>query len=225
MASEEVLDNKRKIKDENVISAKKPKNIKSKTKDSEDLAKAWAYVLLGTAHKWIYNCDSGCFYDVCQKSVKVEGNWLIIYQPLKSMIEHDELIAAIIIKRTDKKPITQKMFNDAKPFLANVENLYLQSYNDILKVTDNKWTHSVDGTLNQIAQIKEPLNLVDGTLKMKFEIRGAVDGCCGDSWDPSKLMVFIGNSIKYATLNEHGVIQDKEELYKFNKIATPAIFS
>ena len=232
MASKETNNKKRKVEDTNdtdnttiETTVKKTKNVKSKTIESEDLAKALAWIYLNTAYSWIFNCDSGCFYDVCQKSVHVEGAWMIIYQPLKSMLEYNDLVAAIIIKRTDKKPITKKMLSDAKKQMKQVDNLYLQSYNDILKVTDNKWTHPVDGTLEKIMQIREPLNLVNGDLKMKFEIRGAVDYCCGDSWYPAKLMAFIGKSTQYAPVNEHGVIQDKEELEKFKYPATTAIIA
>jgi hypothetical protein len=207
-----------------IITDKKPKsNSKTKTTDSEDLAKALAWVYLNTAYSWIFNCDSGCFYDVCQKAVRVQGIWIIIYQPMKSMLEYDDMVAAIIIKRIDKQAITQKMLSDANPFIKQVEKLYLQSYNDILSVTGNKWTHSVDGTLDKIMQIREPLKLVNGELKMKFEIRGAVDYCCGDSWYPAKLMAWFGKSTSYAPINENGEIQDKEELEKFKYPAELAV--
>lgn len=206
---------------------KKPMNIKSNsnTTESEDLAKALAWVYLHTAYSWIFNCDSGCFYDVCQKSVHIQGAWMVIYQPLKSMLEYDELYAAIIIKRCDKQPITPKMLKLAQPYTKKVDNLYLQSYNDILAITSNKWTHPVDGTLNKIMQIVEPFKLVDGSYKMKFEIRGAVDGCCGDSWYPAKLMAYLGKPTTYAPINEHGIVQDKEELEKFKYPATPAVIN
>ena len=196
---------------------------KCKTIESEDLAKALAWVYLNTAYSWIFNCDSGCFYDVCQKATRIQGVWNIIYQPMKSMLEYNDMVAAIIIKRIDKQAVTKKMLSDAKTHMKNVDNLYLQSYNDILKVTDNKWTHPVDGTLEKIMQIREPLKLVNGELKMKFEIRGAVDYCCGDSWYPAKLMAWFGKSSQYAPINEHGEIQYKEELEKFKYPAIAAI--
>ena len=213
------------IESTEIIETKKPKVTKSntKTKDSEDLAKALAWVYLNTAYSWIFNCDSGCFYDVCQKSVHIEGAWIIIYQPMKSMLEYNDMVAAIIIKRIDKQAITQKMLTAANPFIKQVEKLYLQSYNDILSVTGNKWTHKVDGTLEKIMQIREPLKLVNGELKMKFEIRGAVDYCCGDSWYPAKLMAWFGKSTSYAPINEHREIQYKEELEKFKYPAELAV--
>lgn len=206
----------------------KKKKEDKKTEESKALAKAWAWVLQNTADSWVFNCDSGCFYSVCQKQIHTEGPWMVIYQPTKSMMECDDLVAAIFIKRTDKKPITQKMLKDAESEMHLIENLFLESYNNILKITDGKWTHEVNGTLEEIVQMQEPLHLVDGVLKMKFEIRGATDGCCGDRWYPAKLMKHMGESLKYVPVDDEGMVNgdmDKvleDELYRFNKPATYA---
>ena len=203
----------------------KTKKSKETSTESVDLAKGYGWVLKGIAMSWIYNDDGGCFMDVCTKEINVIGPWIIIYQPHKSMIEYDDYVASIIIKRVDKTPITRKMFTDAKPYLKQVEKLYLESYNDILAQTDNKWTHPVDGTFNQIAQIKKPLALKDDQIKMQFEIRMPTNHSCGDSWEPAKLLEWLGESTLYTAVSASGEIQNKEELEKFNKPAKPAIIN
>jgi hypothetical protein len=60
-------------------------------------------------------------------------------------------------------------------------------------------------------------------MKMKFEIRGAVDNCCDDSCYPARLMAWLEKSTKYSPINEFGVVQDKEELEKFKHPSTPAV--
>jgi hypothetical protein len=180
------------------------------------LAKGYGWVLKHIAISWIYNDDGGCFMDVCTKEVHIVGPWIIIYQPHKSMIEYDDYVASIIIKRVDKTPVTKKMFTDAKPYLKHVENLYLQSYNDILAQTANKWTHEIDGSFTQLAQIQQPLALKDGTIKMQFEIRMPTNHSCGDSWTPVKLLEWLGEPTEYDALHE-------DEIYKFTKPAKIAI--
>ena len=178
--------------------------------ESKALARAIAWVYLGTASRWIFNCDGGCFADICRKCVFTEGPWMAIYQPLKSMIEYEDFVAAIIIKRTDKQPVTANMLAAAEPHLAEVKRLYLQSYNDILAATGGKWTHTVDGTLEEIMQIREPFELRDGAWRMKFEIRGQVnESCCGDSWVPARLQAWMGKSTEFALMDAEGVVKSE----------------
>jgi len=181
--------------------------------ESTALAHALAWVYLGTASCWVYNCDGGCYAEVCRRRVFTEGPWMAIYQPLKSMIERDDYIAAIIIKRTDGRPVTEEMLAAAEPHLAEVRRLYLQSYNDILAATSGKWTQPVNGSLEEIMQIREPFNLRDGAWRMKFEIRGVSNGgCCGDTWYPARLQAWMGYSIKHALTDANGVVQSEELL-------------
>jgi len=158
---------------------------------SKDLQKAWADVLYKTAQHWVYNCDSGCFADICEREAWTVGTILVIYQPHKSMKEYDDMYASIFFKRTDKQPLTKDILKKAN--LEEVNRALLESYNEILAKTGNKWTHKIDGSFNQLVQIKKPLELEKGTLKMTFEIRGATDGCCGDRWWPHKLLQWQGH--------------------------------
>jgi hypothetical protein len=158
---------------------------------AKDLQRAWSDVLFKTAQHWVYNCDSGCFAEVCEREVWTEGSILVIYQPHKSMKEYDDMYASIFFKRTDKKLITGDILKKAN--LEEVDRALLASYNDYLAKTGNKWTHKIDGSLEQLVQIKKPLELEKGTLKMTFEIRGATNGCCGDRWWPHKLLQWQGS--------------------------------
>lgn len=199
-----------------IVKEIKSKKSKETTTESVDLAKAYGWALKNMAMSWIYNDDGGCFMDVCAKEVNIVGSWMVIYQPHKSMIEYDDYVATIIIKRVDKIPITQKMFTAAKKYIKLVEKLYLESYNDILILTDNKWTHEIDGTFKQLAQIQKPLALMDSQIKMQFEIRMPTNHSCGDSWTPVKLLKWLGEPVEYDALHE-------DEIYKFTKPAKPAI--
>jgi hypothetical protein len=159
---------------------------------SKDLARAWSDVLMRTAQSWVYNCDGGCFASVCEREAWTVGELLVIYQPHKSMREYDDMIATIMIKRTDKEPLTAAHLRAAK--LADVNRAMLASYNEWLDRTGGKWTHAIDGSLEQLVQIRKPLKLDDGTLKMTFEIRGATNGCCGDRWWPRALAEWRGET-------------------------------
>ena len=161
---------------------------------SKDIARAWSDVLMRTAQSWVFNCDGGCFAAVCEREAWTVGEVLVIYQPHKSMKEYDDLIATIMIKAKDKSPITASQLRAAK--LKDVNVAFLQSYNDVLDKTGSKWTHAVDGTLEHIVQMRKPLQLEDGTLKMTFEIRGATNGCCGDRWFPARLAAWRGESFE-----------------------------
>ena len=226
------MSSKRKLSVKSSSSSNSSKKVKE-SKESNDLARLWAWIIINISNNWVFNCDSGCYYEICQKEVHTEGSYMAIYQPTKGMITYDNFIAAIIIKRTDKKPITLKMFTDAnsdlmkvhqktlsfdlalQALLAKVQNLFLESYNNILKITNNKWTSKTDGTFDSIIQSTEKLQLVDGTLKFKFKIRGAINGCCGDKWNPDKLIKWFDNTDTKEI--------DEDELKKYNMDALLAI--
>lgn len=193
-------------------SSKKLKVVKSN--ENDDLAFVWAWAIINISNYWVFNCDSGCFSEICRKEVCAKGKYIAIYQPTKAMIDCEDFIAAIIIKRTDKQPITEKMFNDAKPYLNKVQNLFLESYNNILEITNNKWITKTDGTFDSIIQSKEKLHLVDGSLKLKFKIRGAINHCCGDKWNPHKLIKWFNNTDTKK--------MEKEELEDYTVDALPA---
>lgn len=157
----------------------------------DGLAAAYAHILDEMCQSWIYNCDSGCFADTCERQVFEHGDYKCIYQPHKSMLEYEDFVASVFIKKTTgTKKISAK---DFKAFNADarkrIEADLLASYNDYLESSGGKWlSPKVDGTFGSVMQIRKPLELQsDGGLKMSFEIRGATVGCCGDSWTPWRL--------------------------------------
>lgn len=159
--------------------------------DDGDLAEGYAHLLDAMCQSWVYNCDSGCFADVCARQVFTHGPYMFIYQPHKSMMEYDDFVASVFIKKTtgDKK-ITAKAFKTFNSGVRKgIEADLLASYNDYLEASGGKWlSPKVDGTFNSVMQVRKPLELQpDGSLKMSFEIRGATRGCCGDSWTPWRL--------------------------------------
>jgi hypothetical protein len=145
-----------------------------------------------TAQSWVFNCDSGCFADICEREAWTVGDILVIYQPHKSMKEYDELLATVFLKHTDKTPMKASMMKS----LQSVNEAFLKSYNDVLDKTNNQWTLPCKGTVESIVQAKKPLHLEDGALKMTFEIRGATDGCCGDRWLPKYLAEWRGDTFE-----------------------------
>lgn len=159
---------------------------------ADDLAKAWAQFLMKTATQWVFNCDSGCFSETCDREAWTNTHILAIYQPHKSMREYDDMYASVFFKRTDKKPLTAKIIKLAN--LEHLNKLMLGSYNDILAKTNNKWTHKIDGSFSQLIQIIKEPQLEKGTYKLTFEIRGATNWCCGDSWWPHRLNEWQGGS-------------------------------
>lgn len=108
------------------------------------------------------------------------------------MLEYDDFIASVFVKKTTgTKKISAKEW---KTFQSggkkDVEGALLRSYNAYLDKSGSKWLNEgVDGTAESVLQIRKPLDLqADGSLKVTFEIRGAVNGCCGDSWAPFILL-------------------------------------
>jgi hypothetical protein len=153
-----------------------------------DLGAAYAHTIDAMCQRWVYNCDSGCFYDVCQRQVFTHGPYMCIYQPHKSMLEYDDFVASVFIKKTTgTKKISAKEFKTFRDgSKAAVEADLVKSYKDYVASAGGKWlSPRVNGTFESIMQIRKPLELQpDGSLKMSFEIRGATRGCCGDSWTP-----------------------------------------
>ncbi len=182
---------------------------------AKDLKKAYAEVHYKIAQSWVFNCDSGCFSEICDREAFTVGTILVIYQPHKSMREYDDMYATIFFKRVDKKAITASFVKQAK--LNEIDSLVLQSYNEILVKSNNKWTHAIDGSLEQLIQMKKPLRVEQGALKFTFEIRGATNGCCGDRWFPHRLAEWQGEK-----LPEEDDAEQLEFLENLKEPATPA---
>ena len=218
---------KRKSDNENKEVTKKPKVLNT---DIEDFGKIYGTILYNSAFYWNYHSDSGCFYDVCQMKSFKQGNWTAIYQPSKEMKEYDGGKYYIILKY--KKNITERQVKTLQTIIKQVEKLFLESYNDILKVTKNRWSSKVNGTIEEVAQIIYPFKL-DGTLlKMCFELRGMEEGRCNDHWVPEKLSKWLGLENNYYSLFDENdevkkdIVYDEnglpEELGHFTELAEPA---
>jgi len=164
------------------------------------LAEAWAEALLFTAHT-AYHDDGGCFTDLLRRQVVVVDDWTVISQPTRAMAAYDEFLVAIIIRRTDGAEITKAMWKQEKPGMKEVETLFLQSYSDIRVRSGD--TRPI-GSLETVAQIRSPLTLEKGLLKMKFEIRMPNGHDCGSCWHPYRLMAWMGKPCEW--------VDDKGEL-------------
>lgn len=188
----------------------KSKKRKTRT-DSEDLGRLYGDILIRAARTSFHD-DSACFYDVCRSYTTTIGVWKYIFQPTKSMMERDDPVVSIIITRVDKEKITRKMFQKALPYFKKVEDLFVESFNDIIKFTNGRWSEKVDGSFEQIARIRQPLYIDEdkGILKMKYEIRGDFERC-DDWWYPTRLYHWLGKDISTLPFDEHGKLKGAVE--------------
>lgn len=190
---------KRQLNTDNKIVNKKLKIVDTNIVDTdiEDFGNIYAWLLYNSAARWSFHSDSSCFVDYCcQKEVHTKGNWTAIYQPSIKMKNYEEGKYYIIIKH--KKNITNKKFKDLEPIIKQMEKLFLESYNMVLKITKNRWSKKVDGTINDVAQIIDPLRLDGKIMKMSFELRGMGKDNrwrTNDRWTPVKLCKLLGYSI------------------------------
>lgn len=175
--------------------------------ESKELARAWAEVLIRFSYQYVFTGDGQDFDDICKTETFTFGPWMVIYQPTKDMKEWLDYIAAIIIRRVDKKPVTEKMLKDAASEIEEVNKLYLQSYNDVLAFTKGKWSHMTDGTLESVASMKEPLTVRDKVIKTKFEIRDSGEYCYVANWYPARLMKWAGKSLDGSPFDEEGTFK------------------
>ena len=154
----------------------------------EEIGKMYAYALYRSSLITFHD-DSGCYYDTLQSHTIKDGDWLKIYQPSKEMKKYDSGTYHYIFKY--KEPITKKQFKDFLPLKANIDKLYLESYNDVLKITNNKWLRKVNGTIEEVAQIVKPFRLDNGELKIAFDVRGFEEFECTQRWLPIKLIAWM----------------------------------
>ena len=180
--------------------------------DAKSLARAWAWALLQMSERWVFNCDSGCYASYCLKRMTHrEGYWVVIYQPSREMYRCLDDIAHIIIKRCDRKRITNKLINTAEKYMREVDNLYLQSYNDILNITSGKWFYNTNGSLDEVAQIISPMELIEKSspyrqyIRFSFTLRCPVnDGCCGNPWHPARIIQYLGDDLSRCPIDANG---------------------
>jgi len=175
---------------------------------ADEFAQAYASMLMKTATTWVFNCDGGCFADVCTREAWTNGPYLCIYQPHKSMAEYDDMFATCFIRRLDKAAVTKAELAGH----AIAEKHMLDSYADYVRASGGLWTHPIDGSFKQLVQIKEGLRLEKGSARFTFEIRGATNGCCGDSWWPHRLSDFIQARAPSTdgVINDDGSLADPE---------------
>lgn len=190
---------------------KKTKKDEKEDKEEKDLkdefGKIYANALYDMSTSRSFNDDGGCYYDMLQTEVEKIGDWTRIYQPTRGMKEYEDGIFYYIFKY--KEPITEKQFKSFQPIIKKINELYLMSYNDVLKRTGNKWSLTVEkGTFEEVAQIEKNLYLDDkGVIKMSSTIRGYENWTCCDWWDPVRLLCWI-KDIEYKENDENYKISD-----------------
>jgi hypothetical protein len=194
---------------------------------AKDVAKAYGGALAQICERWRWNTDDGCFQDTRNRDTWDVGGVLAIYQPHKSMqvddFEFEEMFATIIFKRKDGKPFSKAQMKAAVEECKEPELLLLREYNEILKLTENKWRYTCDGSIEQVARIKKPLELRDnGTISFCFEVNYTPDGNDGIFWSPRALKTWLGNEdLSYCELKEDGTL-DEEFRDKLKWAAVPA---
>ena len=156
--------------------------------------KAYAWALYCSAYYWNFHDDGGCWYDTCQDQSHTEGNWLALYRPGKGMKEYEDGKYTVLFLRTrDAPPITETLWNQVQPIIEWVDRLYLQSYNDLRRVTRGKWSDPiVEGTVEEIAKVVSPLKFDGRNIRMSLIVRGWEKNKCNDSWVPRRLAKWLG---------------------------------
>jgi hypothetical protein len=120
---------------------------------------------------------------------------------------------SVIFKHDNK--ITSKLFNEIPSVISIVDGLFLESYNDVLKITNNRWSKEIkEATIEEVAQITSPLSMVDKFLKMTFELRGMSKGNwrSNDCWTPIRLGKWLGHNISYEIMDENGNLKQNIQL-------------
>lgn len=144
------------------------------------------------------------------------GEWRVILQSLS-----DGDGAALIFQRTDKQIITMKMIEKDVAF---VNDLLVQSFEDALVLSKNKWFKPLDQEqrtdVNNILNITKPLHLSDDrkSLKLNFEFSG-LDTCNMQAyWFPMRLGKWLNaeEEMKNETIHlpfAHMTRADPDEMY------------
>jgi hypothetical protein len=158
------------------------------TESIQQLGQVWKWVLTSVADRWLYNCDSDDSHAFCCRAIHDVGPWRVIYQPAGvgycRMLE-ERCIGNVIIKRRDNRPITRAMWASAQDTINQINKQFLQSYNDILDVTNGHWFLECDGTLDSLLHTVKPLHLENGLLKLKFAISTRY---CNQGWIPRRII-------------------------------------
>lgn len=168
----------------------------------------YAKALYESATNHSFNDDGGCYYEEMQTQVTKDGDWTRIYQPTRGLKEYEDGIYYYIFKY--KQPITKEQFNSFKPIVKQINRLYLQSYNDVLKITGGKWNIEIEkGTFKEVAEIVRDLYLDDkGVIKISMTIRGYENWQYAEYWDPLRLRYWI-EGVEYKEGDDRYQVSDR----------------
>lgn len=207
-------DKKNEKKEEKNEQKKEKKNKKKKIDLKDEFANVYAKALYYISTELSFHEDSGCYCDALKTGVHREGDWTRIYQPGKDMKRYEDGVFYFIFRY--RQPITPKEFKSFQPVIEKVNRIYLQSYNDVLKQTSQKWSIPISsGTFEEVSQmVKKPYLDEKGDIKMSFTIRGYENWVSNDWWDPVRLLCWIQN-IDFETHHKDYILDENvAEKYK-----------
>ena len=200
------MSGKRKTIAQNTSQTTKKSKVKvqeSKFTDAEYFGKIYGWAIYNSAYLWNFHSDSGCFYETCLPETCKKGPWTAIYQPSKTMKEGDDGRYYIII--TYSKNVTSQLRSDITSYIQKVEDLFMESYHDILKITNNRWSEKIQkGTFQEVAHILSPLEFNGKVFKMCLNLRGYKEHNSNDSWEPVKLGLWLGYKKTYTFMDDEG---------------------
>lgn len=167
-------------------------------KDIQNFGKVYGWALWNGARSWNFHSDSGCYDSLCHTESITRGNWRAVYHPTRELKNYEGNEYIITFHYKGEK-ITDQVVDMLIPVIQIVDGLYLQSYNDLRRVTKGKWSAPIDNaTVDEVAQIVSDLTYNTDRMKMVMEIRGKrgipANGWprSGDSWEPRRLGVWLG---------------------------------
>lgn len=225
-----IIDEKEEEEDMFLVSGagkmKKSKETKKEKETKKDLqtefGKMYAKALYDSATSRSFNDDGGCYYDEMKTEVIKVGDWTRIYQPTRGLKEYEDGIYYYIFKY--KEPISKETFESFLPIVKKINGLYLESYNDVLKMTGGKWNLEISkGTFKEVAEIDRDLYLDDkGTIKISMTIRGYENWECSEYWDPIRLRYWL-EDLTYKEGDDYTLSENVKERYASYKCdAVPA---
>jgi hypothetical protein len=154
--------------------------------------------------------------DTFEKSVKItKGNWTVTYQPYNVLNSiHREYTDYYGITFSYCNLISDSMMCEIKNAIKVVEKLFLEDYNSLLQITNNKWMYKVNSTFKQVAGVETYLNFTKKScgLYMRFNYLEYDT----HKWIPIKLNKWLNPD------NNTNEYIDMTNLYVFNLKAKPA---
>lgn len=150
------------------------------------------------------------------------GEWDVFYGGSSDKEEYASE-PTVTIRRLDRATLRASTVQKLWKEMAEVDELLLQDYNDVLKRTDGKWSQPISGNgkfgiLGEILNItKQWRHETKNSLKMTFVLRGSHPFNVHDFFYPRKLMVALGK-------NDPGVNYDNWESDQCEYSAKPFDF-